>query len=65
MKITKRQLEEAIHKAYSLGYDDRANQEGYNIAAREKLIDPRTTKRPRHLSKRKVVELALKEGFTN
>jgi hypothetical protein len=72
MKLTKVQLQNVILKAYSLGYEDRVNQEGYNIAAleirapggevvRRRLLDPKVTKRPKHLSKAKVVELATAE----
>lgn len=58
MKITKAQLRRTLLKAYSLGYEDRVNQEGYNIAAlevrstggevvRARLIDPKVTRRPK------------------
>lgn len=61
MTITKAQLQQVIKKAYSLGYDDCANQSGYNIAVQSRLINPRVARRPKDLSVKKVYELAVAE----
>lgn len=58
MTITKSQLQSVVKKAYSLGYDDCANQSGYNIAVQQKLVNPRRNRRPKHLTAKKVYELA-------
>ena len=69
MEISKKHLQSLLEAAYDIGYEDRVQQEGYNIAARtittpggevvrSRLIDPKIHKRPKHTPKHKLPELS-------
>jgi hypothetical protein len=70
--VSKAYLQSLVETAYRIGYEDRVQQEGYNIAAlqittpsgeivRSRLLDPRVHKRPKHTPKSKLLELAERE----
>lgn len=71
MNISQRKLQSLLRAAYAIGYEDRLQQEGYNIAAlqvttpggevaRSRLVDPRIHKRPKHTPKSQLLALATK-----
>lgn len=61
-EITRRQLKLIIEKAYNIGYNDRANQEGYNIAVLQLKIDTKKHNRPRHVTMKRLFQQALEAG---
>lgn len=59
MQLTKRQLKSLVETAYSIGYDDCANQSGYDIAVREMGLKTRIHKRPKCVSKPELLKRAI------